>query len=135
VSSDGGLMLLAEIDAKYGVTASLAACLRDRRQEGKVRQSMHDLVRQRVYQIACGYEDCNDAATLCSDPIFKACIDRAPETDRDLASQPTLSRFENAVSRTDLLRASEVPVDLFIAQYPTAPKQITLSVIRSPDRA
>jgi len=133
VSSDGGLLLLKEIDAKYGVTASLAACLRDRRQEGKVRQSMHDLVRQRVYQIACGYEDCNDAATLSSDPIFKACVDRAPETDRDLASQPTLSRFENAVSRTDLLRASEVPVELFITQHETAPTQIILDVDATDD--
>jgi hypothetical protein len=133
VSSDGGLLLLREIDEKYGVTSLLASSLRDRRQASKVRQSMHDLVRQRVYQIACGYEDCNDAATLCSDPIFKACVDRAPETDLDLASQPTLSRFENAVSRTDLLRASEVPVDLFIAQHETAPEQIILDVDATDD--
>ena len=133
VSSDGGLMLLKEIDGRYGVTARLAACLRDRRQASKVRQSLHDLVRQRVYQIACGYEDCNDAATLSSDPIFKTCVDRAPESGRDLASQPTLSRFENAVSRTDLLRACDVPVDLFVTRLKAAPKRIILDIDATDD--
>jgi len=79
VSSDGGLLLLREVDRRFGVTEAVAGVLRDRRQPGKVRQSLHDLVRQRVYQIACGYEDCNDAATLSGDPVFKAAVDRAAQ--------------------------------------------------------
>jgi len=133
VSSDGGLLLLREVDRRYGVTAAIAGCLRDRRQPGKVRQSIHDLVRQRVYQIACGYEDCNDAATLAGDPVFKAAVDRAPESDPDLASQPTLSRFENGLSRTDLYRAAQVLVDLFVAQTAAPPKRIVLDVDATDD--
>lgn len=127
VSSDGGLLLLREVDRRYGVTAAVAGVLRDRRQAGKVRQPLHDLVRQRVYQIACGYEDCNDAATLAGDPILKTAVDRAPETTPDLASQPTLSRFENGLSRADLYRAAQVLVDLFLAQTPP-PRQIILDI-------
>ena len=116
VSSDGGLLLLGEVDRRFGVTEAVSDRLRDRRQPGKVRQSLHDLVRQRVYQIACGYEDCNDAVTLAADPVFKAAVDRAPQSDPDLASQPTLSRFENSLSRSDLYRAAQVLVDLFLRQ-------------------
>lgn len=133
VSSDGGLLLLREVDQRYGVTAAIGGCLRDRRQPGKVRQSMHDLVRQRVYQIACGYEDCNDAATLAGDPLLKAAVDRAPESDPDLASQPTLSRFENGVSPSDLYRAAQVLVDLFIAQTAPSPKRIVLDIDATDD--
>lgn len=133
VSSDGGLLLLREVDQQFGVTEAVAGCLRDRRQPGKVRQSLHDLVRQRVYQIACGYEDCNDAATLAGDPIFKAALDRAPQSDPDLASQPTLSRFENGLSRTDLYRAAQVLVDLFLRQAGPAPQRIILDVDATDD--
>jgi hypothetical protein len=132
VSSDGGLLLLREVDRRYGVTESIASRLRDRRQPGKVRQSLHDLVRQRVYQIACGYEDCNDAATLAGDPVFKAALDRVPNSDPDLASQPTLSRFENGLSRTDLYRAAQVLIELFVAQT-RPPQQIILDVDATDD--
>ena len=72
---------------------------------------------QRVYQIACGYEDCNDADDLRSDWAFKTALGRCPHSDGDLASQPTLSRFENFVSRTDLRRMAELFIDLFVARY------------------
>ena len=132
VSSDGGLLLLREVDRRFGVTEAVADQLRDRRQPGKVRQSLHDLVRQRVYQIACGYEDCNDAATLSGDPVFKAAIDRVPDSDPDLASQPTLSRFEDGLSRTDLYRAAQVLVDLFVAQT-RSPQRIVLDIDATDD--
>lgn len=102
VSSDGGVLLLAEVDQRFGVTQRLAQCLRDRRQAGKVRQPLVDLLRQRIYQIACGYEDCNDAATLAADPVLKVAAGRCPERDQDLAWQPTLSRFENGVTPPEL---------------------------------
>jgi hypothetical protein len=128
LSSDGGLVLLAELDRIFGVTKHLADCLRDRRQQAKVRQCVHDLVRQRVYQIAAGYEDCNDADTLAADPVLKVACGRNPETGRDLASQPTLSRFENAVSRTELYRMAEVFLDLFVERHRQAPREIVLDL-------
>jgi hypothetical protein len=128
ISSDGGLVWLAEVDRLFGVTERLASCLRDPRQQGKVRQSKHDLVRQRVYQIVCGYEDCNDADTLAADPVLKVACGRNPETGRDLASQPTLSRFENSVSPTELYRMAEVFLDLFVERHRRPPQEIVLDL-------
>jgi hypothetical protein len=85
----------------------LAGCLRDERQAGKVDHSLRELLAQRVFSIACGYPDANDSARLSADPIHKMLLDRDPVAGRDLASQPTLSRFENAVGPKELYRMSE----------------------------
>jgi hypothetical protein len=103
-SSDGGALLLKAADRKLALTQRLIECLDDRRQGGKVRHAMADLLRQRLYAIACGYPDANDASRLAHDPIHKLLIDRDPLAGAQLASQPTLSRFENAVDRADLYR-------------------------------
>ena len=105
-SSDGGAVLLKAIDERLGLTQRLAAGLTDRRQAGKVEHELLELVRQRVFGIACGYADCNDAARLGHDPVHKLLLDRDPLAGPALASQPTLSRFENAVGRQDLYLAS-----------------------------
>jgi len=123
ISSDGGLMLVAEVDRVLGLTARMAALVGDSRQAGKVRHSVHDLLRQRIYQIAAGYEDCNDADRLRGDPVLKVAAGRLPETDADLASQPTLSRFENGVSRRQLYRLAGVFLDLFVARHAAAPPE------------
>ena len=81
---------------------------------------------QRVFQIAAGYEDANDCNTLKDDPIFKLCADRLPESDPALASQPTMPRFENSISRTNLYRLARVLVDLFIQSYDEQPNIIVL---------
>src|SRR5919197_5824015 len=98
LTSDGGLPWLAEADQALGLCAALAACVPEWRR-GPVRHSLATLVRQRVFQIACGYEDQDDADTLRHDPLLKLVCGRLPETGADLASQPTLSRLENAVDR------------------------------------
>ncbi len=98
LTSDGGLPWLAEADAALGLCAAFAACVPEWRR-GPVRHSLETLVRQRVFQIACGYEDQDDADTLRTDPLLKLVCGRLPDTDADLASQPTLSRLENAVDR------------------------------------
>src|ERR1019366_6467755 len=85
----------------------LASCLRDERQAGKVDHSLRELVAQRVFSIACGYPDANDSARLSGDPIHKLLLDRDPIEGRDLASQPTLSRFENGVGVKELYRLGE----------------------------
>lgn len=101
-SSDGGAVLLKAADRHYGLVEELTACLRDSRQAGKVDHSLRDLVAQRVFSIACGYADANDSARLAGDPIHKLLLQRDPAEGLDLASQPTLSRFENAVGVKEL---------------------------------
>ena len=98
LTSDGGLPWLAEAEAQLGLCAAFAAEVPDWRR-GPVRHTLGTLVQQRVFQIACGYEDQDDADTLRSDPLLKLVCGRWPETGPDLASQPTLSRLENAVDR------------------------------------
>ena len=106
-SSDGGALLLKAADGHMGLLDELTACLQDQRQAGKVDHSLRELVAQRVFSIACGYPDANDSARLASDPIHKLLLDRDPVEGKDLASQPTLSRFENGVGIKELYRMSE----------------------------
>jgi len=116
-SSDGGAVLLKAVDERLGLTQRLAAGLTDRRQAGKVEHELIELVRQRVFGIACGYADGNDAARLRHDPVHKLLLERDPLTGPALASQPTLSRFENAMGRQDLYLASLALADLVIAHH------------------
>jgi hypothetical protein len=115
VTSDGGLPWLVEAETALGVCAALAACVPEWR-HGGVRHSLERLVRQRVFQIACGYADQDDADTLRTDPLFKLACGRLPASEPDLASQPTLSRLENAVDRHAVERLAETLVDLYIRE-------------------
>ena len=101
-SSDGGAVLLKAAERRYGLIASLSGCLRDPRQVGKVDHLLRDLFAQRVFSIGCGYADANDSARLAADPMHKMLLGRDPITGLDMASQPTLSRFENAVGPRQL---------------------------------
>lgn len=94
-SSDGGAVLLKAADAQYDLIGRLARCLDDGRQGGKVRHSLEDLLAQRIFGLACGYPDANDADRLVDDPMQKLLLGRDPIGGAPLASQPTLSRFEN----------------------------------------
>ena len=106
-SSDGGAVLLKAADRRLGLIARLAGALVDERQSGKVRHGLEDLLGQRIYGLALGYEDANDAARLADDPIHKLLLERDPVRGEALASQPTLSRFENVVTRGELKAMSE----------------------------
>ena len=116
-SSDGGAILLKAIDADLELTERLAGCLHDERECGKIVHQLFDLLRQRVYGIACGYVDCNDAARLVDDPIHKLLLDRDPVDGNSLGSQPTLSRFENSVSSKDLFRMGGELADIVIEHH------------------
>src|SRR5438552_419476 len=116
-SSDGGALLLKAADQRLGLTSALAACLDDPRQAGKVQHEIDEILIQRIMAIACGYEDANDAARLASDPIHKLLVGRDPMQGRDLASQPTLSRFENAPDRKQLFRMTEALADTVIERH------------------
>ena len=96
-SSDGGAILLKAAEARYGSIDDLARCLVDDRQPGKVRHTLEDLLAQRIYGLACGHPDANDAERLADDPIHKLLLGRDPIDGDALASQPTISRFENHV--------------------------------------
>jgi len=101
-SSDGGAILLAAADRRLGLSERLAACIKDRRQPGKIEHTVHELLSQRLYAVACGYPDCNDAARLSGDPVHRLLSRGETSAEAMLASQPTLSRFENAVDRASL---------------------------------
>jgi len=127
ISSDGGLVLLGQADAQLGLTRQLAACLHDDRQPGKVRHRLGELLAQRVYQIAAGYEDCNDADDLRHDPVLKTVVGRLPQSGPDLASQPTLSRFENRVTRRELWALAQVLVEQSVMRHAAErPKYVIL---------
>ena len=113
-SSDGGAILLKGIDTQLGLTRRLAGCLADARQPGKVRHQGIEVLQQRVFGIACGYADCNDAARLADDAIHKLLVGRDPIAGPALASQPTLSRFENAVGRRAVIAMGHVLADTVI---------------------
>ena len=115
-SADGGLVLFKALDTELGLTRRLAGCLDDAREPGKVVHETLELLQQRVFGLCGGYADCNDAARLAHDPIHKLVLDRDPLTGLGLASQPTLSRFENAVSARELRAMTHVLADTVIAQ-------------------
>ncbi|MGD9547786.1 MAG: IS1380 family transposase [Candidatus Krumholzibacteriia bacterium] len=117
VTSDGGALLLKAVDAQIGLTDRLAAALTDPREPGKVRHTLADMLRQRIFGICCGYGDTNDTARLNTDPMHKLLLDRDPVDGEDLASQPTLSRFENQRRRVDLFRLGTALVQTVIAAH------------------
>lgn len=116
-SSDGGAVLLKGVDRQLGLTHALAGCLRDPRQPAKTGHTLQELLQQRVFAIALGYPDGNDARELAHDPVHKLALDRDPVAGGALASQPTLSRFENTVGRTDLYRMADALAEAVIARH------------------
>ncbi len=116
-SSDGGAILLKTADRRLQLTSALADCLQDERQPGKVDHEMEELLAQRIFGIACGYADANDAARLAEDPVHKMLIGRDPVEGQDLASQPTICRFENAPDRKQLYRMGEALADCVIERH------------------
>ena len=123
-SSDGGAVLLKACDEKLKLSKALVSCLSDGRQQSKVTHSLEELFQQRLFAIACGYADGNDAARLAGDPVMKLMAGRDPVTGGSLASQPTLSRFENAVRPREMLRLSEALADAVIARHKGRKKQV-----------
>lgn len=128
VSSDGGLLFLREVERKKGIIRRIGQALRDRRHPSYVRHQFINLLKQRVFQIACGYEDANDSDELSEDPVLKISCEKLPESDESLGSQPTISRFENGLSRTDLYRIAQVLLDIFIDSYESPPEAIILDI-------
>jgi hypothetical protein len=116
-SSDGGAVLLSAVDARLGLIHELAGCIRDRRQAGKVDHEVAELLSQRIFGLALGYADCNDTARLAHDPVHRLLTTHSLSEDDSLASQPTLSRFENSVGPRELYRMGEVLTSVVIDRH------------------
>lgn len=127
MSSDGGLLPIRQLDERIGFTEQFASVLADRRAQGYTDHSFLAMTRMRVYGILAGYADQNDHDVLRSDPVFKLICGRSLD-DLDLASQPTLSRFENAIDVGSFNRLRDVLIDQFIASFPEPPTQLTLDI-------
>jgi hypothetical protein len=128
ISSDGGVILLAGADKRLGLIGRLASLIPDDRDPKQITHTMTDLMRARVFAIACGYPDANDLDTLRTDPAFKLACGRLPESGTALASQPTLSRWENTPDLRTLIRLNRELVGLWCQSYRRPPKAITLDI-------
>lgn len=126
ISSDGGLLLLREVDRQLGLVESISNCITDNRDQRYIDHTIKEMLTQRIFQIAAGYEDCNDSNDMREDMILKTCVGRLPQSGRELASQPTMSRLENSVGREELYNIGKQLVDAFIDSYSQAPKVIIL---------
>ena len=133
LSSDGGVLVLCEIEKRLGLAARLAGCLSDARDPASTTHSYADMIGARMFAIACGYEDCDDLDVLRFDPAFKLACGRLPESGRDLMSQPTLSRLENAPSWRELARMGLTMIDLFCDSFERVPQRIVLDIDDTPD--
>ena len=126
ITSDAGVLLLSETESQLGIISMLTQCINDTRRPSSITHSIKELSTQRVLQIGCGYEDCNDSNSLRIDPAMKMALGRLPETGLDLASQPTFSRLENMITRRDLCQIAKGFVDHFLASYIEPPEVIVL---------
>ena len=127
MSSDGGLLVLREVEQRLDVAGRLAACLTDPRDPDRVVHGLDEIIRFRLLMIAAGYEDGNDADRLRTDPMFKLAMARL-EGETALCSQPTISRLENLPDTRTLLRMGQAMVDLYCASFRQVPRRIVLDV-------
>ena len=127
LSSDGGILVLREVEQRLRVADRLAACMVDPRAPELITHTLAEIIRFRLLMIGAGYEDGNDASSLRSDPIFKMALDLSP-SDRELCSQSTISRLENLPDARALLRMGRAMVDLYCESFQRVPKRITLDI-------
>jgi len=128
MTSDGGVMLLAAAERRLGIAQRLASLIADPRNPLFVTHSVADILRARMLAIACGYEDGDDLDYLRTDPGFKLACGRLPDSGRDLCSQPTVSRWENAPDLRTVIRMTYAMVDTYCASYRRPPAAVTLDI-------
>ena len=128
LTSDGGVLLLAQAEREMRICAQLAACIADPRDPSRVIHALDDILRTRIFAIACGYEDADDLDALRDDPGFRLALGKLPGSGAGLASQPTVSRWENAPTTRELARMMAAMVDIYCASYPVPPTAVTLDI-------
>jgi hypothetical protein len=128
LTSDGGVLLLAQAERAMGICRRLAACIADPRDPARVIHRLDDILRARTFAIACGYEDADDLDALRDDPGFRLALGKLPGSGAGLASQPTMSRWENAPTTRELARMMGAMIDIYCASYPAPPAAVTLDI-------
>jgi len=134
LTSDGGVLLLAEIERRLGVADRLARCIDDPRAPERIRHGLAEMIRFRALLIAAGYEDADDCDALRDDPAFRIAVGRLPVTGAALCSQPTMSRLENLPTTTALKRMMDAMIELFCASFEAVPRRILLDIDDTLDR-
>jgi Transposase DDE domain group 1 len=124
ISSDGGLMLVRQVDRKLGLSQAVARALNDSRDPDRITHQLRDLVAQRLYGLCCGYEDLNDHDRLRHDPLMQTAVGKADE----LASSPTFSRLETRATRADVVALNRVLMEQFISTHAKAPSELVLDI-------
>jgi len=122
------VLLLAHADRRMGLATALAGCIADRRDQSRLLHDVDDILRVRMLAIACAYEDADDLDTLRHDPGFKLAMGKLPTGQIGLASQPTMSRWENGPTTRELIRLMGALVDIYCASYPAPPPAVTLDI-------
>lgn len=133
LTSDCAVLLLALAVRRTGIAGRLASCIVDPRDQGRVIHGVADILQARILAIACGYEDVDDLDYLRHDPGFKLAVGKLPGVAVGLASQPTMSRWENAPTTRELVRIMGVMVDIYCASYPAPPAAVTLDIDETVD--
>tara|TARA_B100001964_G_C14192842_1_gene581935 strand:- start:220 stop:1542 length:1323 start_codon:yes stop_codon:yes gene_type:complete len=134
MSSEGGILLVKELDEKLRFTEGIAEAIVDKRDTSQIDHTMTDLVRERMYMLIQGHEDTNDADRLRSDLVFKSVVNRG-KNDLDLGSQSTLCRLENSVDRRDIKRLMDYSIEHWLSSFEQTPSEITLDVDPTDDPA
>lgn len=134
LTSDAGVLVLAEIDRRLGICERLARCIEDPRAPERIRHQLAEMIRFRALLIAAGYADANDCDALRTDPAFKMAVGRLPESGADLCSQPTMTRLENLPGPVALKRMMAAMVELFCDSFAAVPRRIVLDIDDSEDR-
>src|ERR1700710_47367 len=122
LTSDGGVLLLAQAARRLGIAEKLAAVIPDRRDPSRIVHTLPEILLARILAIACGYEDADDLDHLRADPGFKLACGHLPDSGRDLCSQPTMSRWENAPTLREVIRLMRVMVALYCSSYDKPPE-------------
>ncbi len=128
LTSDGGVLLLSQAERTMGISRRLADCIADPRDPSRVIHRLDDILRARILAIACGYEDADDLDALRDDPGFRLALGKLPGSGAGLASQPTMSRWENMPTTRELVRMMAAMIGIYCASYPTPPKAVTLDI-------
>jgi hypothetical protein len=134
LTSDGGVLVLAEIERRLGIAERLARCIEDPRAPERVQHGLAEMIRFRALLIAAGYADANDCDALRIDPVFKMAVGRLPESEADLCSQPTMCRLENLPGPIALKRMMAAMVALFCDSFAQVPQRIVLDIDDTEDR-
>src|SRR5689334_7129452 len=134
LTTDAGVLMLAEIENRLGIAERLARCLEDPRSPERVHHTLAEMIRFRVLLITAGYPDANDCGALRADPAFKMALGRLPESGADLCSQPTMCRLENLPTVTALKRMMAAMVELFCDSFAEVPNRIVLDIDDTEDR-